>query len=631
MMYGYVRAAAASPEIRVADCVFNRHVIIETIYEASKLGTDIIVFPELCMTGSTCGDLFFQENLVREAENSLQLIAEYTTGKNILVVVGLPYIFSEKLYNCAAVLHEGTVLGVVPKTYLDDHSELYESRYFKPGRNAGMLPSPQLLFKFSDIPEVTLAVEIGNDLHAVIPPSSHHIRAGATLVANPSADNEQTGKDEYRRSLITNQSAKGICGYIYSCAGEGESTTDLVFSSHSLIAENGKILAESPRFQNGIIYTDIDVNLLCSERRRKTTDRDDHGYETIIVHRKNSRSKTENLMRDVDPMPFVPSDPALLAKRCEEVLTLQALGLKKRMKHLNMRNVVLGISGGLDSTLALLVCRRAFDLIELPHYDIHCVIMPCFGTSEHTWENAVKLTQLSGGTLREVPISEAVNLHFSDIGHDPQVHDLTYENAQARERTQVLMDISSQVKGLVVGTGDLSELALGFTTYNGDHMSMYGVNASVPKTLIRHLIAYEAGLSNSKSLSDVLHAILKTPVSPELLPPEAGGISQKTESILGPYEVHDFFLYNVIRRGFLPEKILYLAQIAFKGRYSDDKLVQWLALFYQRFFANQFKRSCMPDGPKVGSVTLSPRGGWRMPSDASVELWLEILTGRSQL
>jgi len=622
MKYGYVRAATASPEIRVADCLFNRHVIVETIYEASKLNTDIIVFTELCLTGSTCGDLFFQENLIREAENSLRFITEYTTGKNILVVVGLPYIFNEKLYNCAAVLHEGTVLGIIPKTYLANHSEFYESRYFSPGRNTGGTPSPRLLFKFSDIPEMTLAVEIGNDLHAVIPPSSHHVLAGATLVANPSADNEQAGKDEYRRSLITNQSAKGICGYIYSCAGEGESTTDLVFSSHCLIAENGEILAESPRFQSGLIYADIDVTLLSNERRRNSIKGDEQGYETLIVQRKNSRSLTENLMRHVNPMPFVPSDPAALAKRCEEVLTLQALGLKKRMKHLNMRNVVLGISGGLDSTLALLVCRRAFDLIKLPHYDIHCIVMPCFGTSEHTWENAIKLTQLSGGTLREVPISDAVTLHFSDIGHDPQVHDLTYENAQARERTQVLMDISSQVKGLVVGTGDLSELALGFTTYNGDHMSMYGVNASVPKTLIRHLIAYEADLSNSKSLSEVLHAILNTPVSPELLPPEAGGISQKTESILGPYEVHDFFLYNVIRYGFPPEKILYLAQIAFKGRYSDDKLVQWLALFYQRFFANQFKRSCMPDGPKIGSVTLSPRGGWRMPSDASVELWL---------
>ncbi|MDR1560236.1 MAG: NAD(+) synthase [Clostridiales bacterium] len=635
MNYGYVRVAAATLELRVGDCGFNAKTIIETLKEAAGHGAEIIVFPELCVTGYTCGDLFLQESLLRDATDALGMIAEAAAGLNLLTVVGLPYAVDGKLFNCAAVIYEGVVLGLIPKTYLPNYSEFYEARHFIPGPSpecsfTAKTPSGQALFssatrfQFDDLPEMILSVEICEDLWAVIPPSSQHVQAGATVIANLSASNEITGKDDYRRSLVTGQSASGICAYIYACAGEDESTTDLVFGAHNIIAENGRILAESPRFKNGVTYADIDVRYLSGERRKNTTFRHnmDH-YATVTVNRSAYPAKSHtNLLRRVDPAPFAPSDPAARAKRCEEILTLQALGLKKRLKHLNMSNVALGISGGLDSTLALLVCAKAFDLLKLPRSGIHCITMPCFGTSSRTYENAGKLSRLVGGTLREVPIAAAVNQHFSDIGHDPAIHDLTYENSQARERTQVLMDISSQVHGLVVGTGDLSELALGFATYNGDHMSMYGVNASVPKTLIRYLIAYVADTCGSKDLTDVLYAILDTPVSPELLPPEDGVISQKTENILGPYEAHDFFLYHMMRLGFPPEKILYLAKIAFEDRYTEAELTNWLIVFYKRFFANQFKRSCLPDGPKVGSVALSPRGDWRMPSDASVDMWL---------
>ena len=625
MMYGYVRAAAASPELRVADCAFNCQAVIAMIKEASESGAEIIVFPELCITGYTCGDLFLQEALLSEAENALRLIEEATVNLNLLTIVGLPYAYKGKLFNCAAVIYEGRLLGLIPKTHLPNNAEFYETRYFSPGIHTdGSEPfSNRLLFQFDDLPDMILGVELCEDLWAAIPPSSYHSKAGATVIANLSASNELAGKDDYRRSLVKGQSARAICGYVCACAGEDESTTDLVFSAHNIISENGKVLAESQRFQNGIIYADIDVCLLKGERRRNTLFAlETQGYETVIVNRPRHIPQKNNLLRYIDPAPFIPSDPALRAKRCEEILTLQALGLKKRLKHLNMKNVVLGISGGLDSTLALLVCVKTFNLLNLPLTGIHCITMPCFGTSSRTYENAVKLPALSGCPLREVNISAAVTQHFSDIGHNPDIHDLTFENAQARERTQVLMDIASQVNGLVVGTGDLSELALGFATYNGDHMSMYGVNASVPKTLIRYIIAYAADTCESKELSDVLRDILDTPVSPELLPPEDGTVSQITENILGPYEVHDFFLYNVLRLGFPPDKILFLSKIAFKRNYTDKELANWIKIFYKRFFANQFKRSCMPDGPKVGSVGLSPRGDWRMPSDAAVDIWI---------
>ncbi|MDR2649855.1 MAG: NAD(+) synthase [Clostridiales bacterium] len=641
MNYGYVRAAAATPELRAADCAFNSEVIIETLKAAGGYGAEIIIFPELCVTGYTCGDLFLQESLLADAADALGLIAEATAGLNLLTVIGLPYTVYGKLFNCAAVIYEGRVLGLAPKTYLPNYAEFYEMRHFSPAPEperaclvktpAGSAPfGSALRFQFDDLPEMILSIEICEDLWAVIPPSSYHVQAGATVIANLSASNEITGKDDYRRALVSGQSASGICAYIYACAGEDESTTDLVFGAHNIIAENGRILAESARFENGVTYMDIDVRYLIGERRKNTTFRHnmDH-YVTVAVNRPGYESKIhKNLLRRVDPSPFVPSDPALRSKRCEEILTLQALGLKKRLKHLKMENVTLGVSGGLDSTLALLVCAKAFDLLDLPHSGIHCITMPCFGTTGRTFENAKKLSRLVGGTLYEIPIAAAVNQHFADIGHNPEIHDLTYENSQARERTQVLMDISSQVHGLVVGTGDLSELALGFATYNGDHMSMYGVNASVPKTLIRYLIAYVADTCGSKNLADVLYKILDTPVSPELLPPEDGAITQKTENILGPYETHDFFLYYMMRLGFPPEKILLLAKIAFEGKYTENRLRAWLIVFYKRFFANQFKRSCLPDGPKVGSVALSPRGDWRMPSDASVETWLKNILNK---
>jgi len=628
MNYGYIRAAAASPEIRAADCAFNSRGIIAMMKEAGGAGADILAFPELCITGYTCGDLFLQDSLLSEAKSALSHIADASAGASLLTIVGLPYAYNGKLYNCAAVIYEGRVLGLVPKAYLRDYAGFNESRCFTPGNHlgSGKPLSTRALFQFSDMTDMILGVEIGEDLWAVIPPSAYHVKAGASVVANLSADNEAAGKDAYRCSLVANQSAKGICGYIYAGSGEGESTTDLVFGAHNIIAENGKILAESPRFTNNIIYADIDLSLLNAERRRNNNFVPDApGYEIIAVIRPQREREFKNLRRFIDPAPFVPSDPETLAKRCEEVLTLQALGLKKRLKHLNMKNVILGISGGLDSTLALLVCIRALIMLNQPLSGIHCIIMPCFGTTGRTYKNAVKLARLSGGALRVIPINASVLRHFSDIGHDPEMHDLTYENAQARERTQVLMDIAPQEGGLVVGTGDLSELALGFATYNGDHMSMYGVNASVPKTLIRRLIAYEAGRCGSDELKGVLYDILDTPVSPELLPSEDGDISQKTEDILGPYEAHDFFLYYLIRFGFSPEKILFLAQAAFKDKYTADELNNWLIIFYKRFFANQFKRSCLPDGPKVGSVALSPRGGWNMPSDAPADLWIRNL------
>jgi len=628
MRYGYVRAAAATPELRVADCAFNGRVIIDMMKEAAWAGAEILAFPELCITGYTCGDLFFQESLLAEAKKALDRIAEASVGLNLLVVAGLPYSYKGKLFNAAAVVYNGDILGIIPKTYLAGSGESDETRYFSPGGCLcpDMPLSARLLFQFSDMPEMVLGVEIGGDLWAVIPPSSYHAMAGASIIANLSVSGEIAGKDGSRRSLVAGQSAKCACGYIYACAGEDESTTDWVFGAHNIIAENGRILAESPRFKNGITYADIDTDLLAAERRKKN---DFHinapGYEIMTVNRAVGDCVIEDLKRFVDPSPFVPADPAALGKRCEDVLTLQALGLKKRLKHIKAENVVLGISGGLDSTLALLVCLRAFSMLNLPNSGIHCVTMPCFGTSGQTYENAVKLINLTGCPFREINIKAAVTGHFADIGHDPGVRDVTFENAQARERTQVLMDIASQVGGLVVGTGDLSELALGFATYNGDHMSMYGVNASVPKSLIRRLIAYEADTRGDGGLKDVLYAIINTPVSPELLPPEDGDISQKTETILGPYEVHDFFLYNMVRFGFPPEKILFLAKTAFIGKYACEELKNWLMIFYKRFFANQFKRSCMPDGPKVGAVDLSPRGGWRMPSDAAADLWLNEL------
>jgi NAD+ synthase (glutamine-hydrolysing) len=601
--------------------------------EAADNNAELIVFPELSLTGYTCGDLFLQESLLEDAKNQLLWIAEKTSRLNAVILVGTPLCLTGKLYNCAAAIHKGLVKGIVPKTFLPNYAEFYEQRHFiSPSESWGIdsinlvyqVPfGTDLLFSLNGNPDFTLAIELCEDLWAPIPPSSRHCLAGATIVANLSASNEMTGKDDYRRALVANQSARTICAYVYSCSGDGESTTDLVFSGHNIISENGRILSESPRFLNKAIYADIDLSYLIGERRRNTTFRPDpKGYRLISLQAQEKSKLPSNLIRPLSTAPFVPADPAQREKRCEEIIMMQALGLKTRISHVNAQNVVIGISGGLDSTLALIVAAKAFDLLNLTRKGIHCITMPCFGTTERTKANALTLISALGATLREIPLAEAVTLHFRDIGHSDTVHDLTYENSQARERTQVLMDVASQVKGFVVGTGDLSELALGFATYNGDHMSMYGVNSSIPKTLIRYLIAYAADSSNSKTLHDVLYQILETPVSPELLPPKEGDISQETEKILGPYEVHDFFLYYMMRLGHAPEKLLYLAKMAFKGRYEDGEITSWLKVFYKRFFSNQFKRSCLPDGPKVGSVALSPRGDWRMPSDASVAGWL---------
>ncbi|MDR3240282.1 MAG: NAD(+) synthase [Clostridiales bacterium] len=644
MNFGFVRVAAASPDLRVADCAYNIQKILEAVREAAALHADLIVFPELCVTGYTCGDLFLQKCLLDAAQQQLCLLAERAKEFDIVIAAGLPAAIGGQLYNCAAVLYGGAVLGLIPKAYLPNYAEFYEQRHFSAlaaedpplavhwqGRETPV--HPNLLFSFAGPEHFVLGVEICEDLWAPIPPSSYHVLAGATVIANLSASNETTGKSEYRRALVANQSARSICGYVYACAGAGESTTDLVFPGHNIIAENGRILRESPRFSDGILCADLDAAYLDGERRRNTSffthSRQKAGQYFVIPVPHDTALIATPLLRPISPAPFVPSDPARRSERCDEILTMQAAGLKKRIQHVNVNKVVLGVSGGLDSTLALLICARAFDWLALPREGIQAVTMPCFGTSKRTYKNARALAELSGASLLEIPIAESVSLHFKDIGQDPSARDLTYENAQARERTQVLMDIAAKVKGFVVGTGDLSELALGFATYNGDHMSMYGVNASVPKTLIRYLIAYAADTCEQENLRNVLYEILDTPVSPELLPPENDGgadaIAQKTEEILGPYEAHDFFLYYTMRLGFPPDKIFYLAQKAFAGVYDRKQILGWLKIFYTRFFSNQFKRSCLPDGPKVGSAALSPRGDWRMPSDASAALWMDIL------
>lgn len=630
MKYGFVRTAAATPEIKVADCIYNADKIIEMIKNAAKNNVEIIVFPELSITGYTCGDLFFQNVLIDCAFEQLLRIGKETEGINITALVGLPVQIDSKLYNCAAVIYKGEIKAIVPKTFLPNYNEFYEKRHFEAAPNevsyvninGRTVPfGTKIIFNTTSC---TFAVEICEDLWSAVPPSSHHALAGAEIILNLSAGNEITGKDIYRRDLVKGQSARLISGYVYTCAGNGESTTDVVFSGHNLICENGRVLAESKRFENGIIYNDIDVSFLQTERRRNTSFHvNNQKYISVYYETEETNCDT---VRFIDPMPFVPSDNSAREKRCNEIMNIQAYGLKKRIEHIGTKNVVVGISGGLDSTQALIVCVRAFELLGLDKKGIITVTMPCFGTTDRTYHNAVNLCKLLGTTLLEVNLKDAVMKHFDDIGHDASIHDLTYENSQARERTQVLMDIASIYNGFVVGTGDLSELALGFATFNGDHMSMYGVNASVPKTLIRYLIGTYAQSTKSKEVSDILNDILDTPVSPELLPPDENGrINQVTEDIVGPYELHDFFLYNMMRLCYEPEKILYIAQIAFKGQYDKATILKWLKNFYQRFFTQQFKRSTLPDGPKVGSVSLSPRGDFRMPSDASGRIWLERL------
>ncbi len=633
MKYGFIRTAAATPDIKVADCDFNGSSIIQTIKKAAENNTEIIVFPELCITGYTCGDLFNQRTLLSSALDTLERIKKDTADINIISVIGLPYEYCSDLYNCAAVLYKGSILALVPKSVLPNYNEFYEMRWFREAfKDTKVIEllgekvyfGTDIIIRSVNMPELSLAVEICEDLWSVIPPSSRHATAGANIIANPSAGNEITGKSIYRRSLVENQSARAICAYIYACAGYGESTTDVVYSGHNIISENGITLSESQRFTNSTVYADIDVYRLSSERQRNSSFRSDNADYTLVEI--DIAENQGDINRYIDPAPFVPNDIKKREKRCEEIMNIQAVGLRKRIEHIGCKNVVIGISGGLDSTQALIVCARAFDMAGLDRKGIIAVTMPCFGTTDRTYNNAVELTKALGAELKEINIKPAVLQHFKDIGHDENVKDLTYENSQARERTMILMDMASKYNGFVVGTGDLSELALGWATYNGDHMSMYGVNCSIPKTLIKYLIQYEADTTKDKKLRAILKDILDTPVSPELLPPDKeGNIAQITEDVVGPYELHDFFLYNMMRLGFEPDKIYYIAKIAFKDKYDDKVIYKWLRNFYWRFFTQQFKRSCIPDGPKVGSVSLSPRGDWRMPSDAVVKVWMDKL------
>ena len=593
-----------------------------------------MVFPELVLTGYTCGELFNQKPLLTKAREELKKLVDFTAGSDMLVFAGVPWEYNNKLYNTAAAIQDGELLALIPKMCLPNYSEFYELRYFNPGfekpvavpwEDGYVLMWSKILFNCANVENLVVGAEICEDVWVLNPPSIGHASAGATVIVNCSASDETTGKSDYRRSLISGQSARLLCGYIYANAGEGESTQDLVFGGQNIIAENGTMLAESRRFENETVYADMDLERLECERRRMTTyqtaGRENYVFIDFSLYEDENRPE-----RFIDPSPFVPQDEESRNRRCEEILSIQAMGLKKRLKHTGCRSAVIGISGGLDSTLALLVTVRAFDLLGLARDKIICVTMPCFGTTDRTYHNACYLTKKLGASLLEVDIKDAVANHFRDIGHDSSVHDVTYENSQARERTQVLMDIANKYNGMVIGTGDMSELALGWATYNGDHMSMYGVNSSVPKTLVRHLVRYFADTCGEKELSEVLLDVLDTPVSPELLPPEKDGkIAQKTEDLVGPYELHDFYLYYILRYGYHPGKIYRLAVMAFEGVYDNAVILKWLKVFYRRFFSQQFKRSCLPDGPKVGSAAVSPRGDLRMPSDACSRLWLEEL------
>ena len=630
MKDGFIKVAAATPKIKVADPAYNTEEILKIIDETEKNGASILVFSELTISGYTCGDLFLQQPLLTECKNQLLRIVKATKKKDMLVVVGCPIIVNQKLYNCAVVINQGEILGIVPKTHLPNYSEFYELRHFTSGEGLDemvMIGEEYItvcanqVFTCENIPELVIACEICEDLWVPLPPSTYHAMAGATVICNPSASVETTTKESYRRSLVSNQSARLLAAYIYADAGEGESTQDVVYSGHHLICENGSVLAEAKRFTNEIIYADIDVQKLAAERRKMTSfpggKVGDYIEQTFSL-----KIKENKITRTFPKAPFVPDNQDERDKRCDEILSLQSMGLKKRLEHTNCKHAVVGISGGLDSTLAVLVTARAFDLLDIPRENLICVTMPCFGTTDRTYQNAVSLIKELGATLKEVRIEKAVRQHFADIGHDENNHDVTYENSQARERTQILMDMANQYNGMVIGTGDMSELALGWATYNGDHMSMYAVNCSVPKTLVRYLVLYYAETTENKKLSEVLMDVLDTPVSPELLPPVDGVISQKTEDLVGPYELHDFFLYYMLRFGFPKAKLYRMAKQTFDGVYDDETIKKWLDKFYWRFFSQQFKRSCLPDGPKVGSVAVSPRGDLRMPSDASPAAWL---------
>ena len=631
MKHGFIKVAAMTPKIRVADPEYNAKEVCKGIEEAVAKGAKIIVFPELCLTGYTCGDLFLQELLLEQAKEALRKSAEATEGSDALVFVGLPLEKEGKLYNVAAAMQNGEILAFIPKRYIPSYAEFYETRHFAAGNEAAedylfdeeKVPfGTNILFEADSVSSLTVGCEICEDIWAPLSPSTLHALAGAAVLVNLSASNETIGKDTYRELLVKSSSAKQIAAYIYTSAGEGESTQDLVFGGHNIIAENGTILAQAKRFVSENIYADIDIHRLRHERRRMSTFMPNNGsqYLKVSIHMEEEETA---LARAFDRQPFVPSNRAEREKRCEEILAIQSYGLKKRYEHTGCRSAIVGVSGGLDSTLALLVTARAFDMLGFNREQITAVTMPCFGTTDRTYDNACKLARTLGADLKEIDIKEAVTVHFKDIGQNMEEHDVTYENGQARERTQILMDIANRTGGMVIGTGDMSELALGWATYNGDHMSMYGVNAGVPKTLVRHLVQYYADTCDNADLRMVLLDVLDTPVSPELLPPVDGTISQKTEDLVGPYELHDFFLYYMLRCGFEPSKIYRIACQSFSEIYDKDVILKWLKTFYHRFFTQQFKRSCFPDGPKVGSVAVSPRGDLRMPSDACAAIWLK--------
>ncbi len=641
MKDGFVKVAAGTPKIRVADCAHNGEQIITLMRQAVDRGVKVLTLPELCLTGYTCGDLFLQDTLLRGAEEALACVLTETAGLDLVAALGLPVRnpWDNKLYNCAAVIQKGEILALIPKTHIPNYGEFYEARWFATGKDVDVTVelcgqqvwmSPNCVLACETMPGLVLGVEICEDLWAAQPPSGTLARSGATLILNLSASDEVAGKAAYRRDLVRGQSGRLVCGYVYADAGAGESSTDLVFAGHNMVAENGTLLAET-RFNTGLTISEIDVDRLVYERRRMNTFTPPdttpmeraHALGVSRISFSLEASDTE-LTRSVSPSPFVPQGERDRAERCDEILRVAALGLKQRLEHTRAACAVIGLSGGLDSTLAILITAMAFDLLGRDHREILAVTMPCFGTTARTRSNAEILAEELGTSFREVNIGEAVRRHFADIGQSMDDHSVTFENAQARERTQVLMDLANQRGGLVIGTGDLSELALGWATYNGDHMSMYGVNASIPKTLVRHLVAFVADDKGGR-LARVLQDILDTPVSPELLPPKDGQIAQKTEDLVGPYELHDFFLYYAVRWGFSPRKVFRLALYALGDRYDRDTLLRWLENFYRRFFAQQFKRSCLPDGPKVGTLTLSPRGDWRMPSDAAAGLWLSEL------
>ena len=638
MDYGFLRVASVVPRVNVADCRYNLNEITDRMTAACSKGARLVVFPEMSLTAYTCGDLFFQKELLSGAEAALASIKDASKAVGALIFVGLPVMGACAIYNCAVAVFKGKILGVVPKTYLPNYKEFYEKRWFASSATCTEIEvtlcgekvpfGTDLLFRSGN---VVVAAEICEDLWTAIPPSSHAAIAGANVIVNLSASNEVIGKHNYLCGLIAQQSARCMAAYVYASAGYGESTTDMVFSGNAIIAENGTFISKSERFAETplMALADIDIEKINNDRRMTTSFADcmaqNHRQYRIVDFALDRAEFDGELLRHVNRYPFVPADGKMLSDRCEEIINIQAMGLARRLSAIRCRNVVIGVSGGLDSTLALLVVAKVFDRLKLPRTGITGITMPGFGTTGRTHANAVALMEALGISRKEIPIGGAVERHFSDIGHDAAIQDVVYENSQARERTQILMDYSNKVNGIVVGTGDLSELALGWATYNGDHMSMYGINAGVPKTLVKYLVKWFADyyFSGNEVISPALHDIVDTPISPELIPAnENGEIKQKTEDLVGPYDLHDFFLYNMLRHGFSPRKIYVLAKVAFKGDYDDVTIKKWLKEFIRRFFNQQFKRSCLPDGPKVGSVSLSPRGDWRMPSDATSAIWI---------